>query len=164
MRNSVWLLWVIVAAGCSGENTAARVADLNRSNIQKAANLYSAYQMHNGVGPKDAATLKEFVSSGSGISPRRLEMMQIDLKNLDPIFISERDHKPFKLKPNVLAPSMTIAAVVFEDIGIDGKRQVAFNNGSVREVDDAKYKNLWENKDAELQRDPEAEAAAKKSG
>jgi len=152
-------LLALAVAGCSSDNTAARVAELNKKNIQKTANLYATYQMHNGmVGPKDLANLKEFVSSGIGLSPHRLELMQIDPKNLDHIFISERDHKPFRLKPSVQAVPRTIVAVVFEDTGIDGKRQVGFDNSSIQEVDDAKYKELWESKEPSAKSIPVSEA------
>src|SRR5271169_5273970 len=92
---------VSALAGCSGDNPGARVAELNKTNILKVANLYSAYQMqHSFAGPKDTAVLKQFVTNGD-ISQRRLDLMRIDPKNLDAIFVSERDGKPFKVKPSV---------------------------------------------------------------
>jgi hypothetical protein len=161
-RSGVVLLFVVAMVGCSSDNTTTRVAELNSANIQKVANLYMAYQQHHGPGPKDAAALKEFITRENGLSPHRLELMHIDPSNLDQIFTSERDHKPFKIKPSVVPQFPARSAVVFEDTGVDNKRMVGFNNSDVLEVDEAKYKGLWESKDsaAEAAADPEAAAAA----
>jgi hypothetical protein len=160
---SIALALAVVASGCS-ENGAARVAQLNKSNIQKVSNLYSLYyQLKSSSGPKDAAALKEFAASNS-IPTDRLEMMQIDPKNLDALFVSERDGKPFKIKPNVpMNPMVAASAVVFEDTGIDGQRQVGFTNSSVQEADNAKYTELWGGKNSSEPK-PNGSEAAKVGG
>jgi hypothetical protein len=141
----IGLALMIVAAGCSSDNTAARVASFNKTNIQKASNLYSLYyRAKSSSGPKDAAALKEFASKD--VAPEQLQLMQIDPKNVGAIFVSERDSKPFKVKPNVPSNPFAASAVVFEDTGVNGQRQVGFTNSTVQEVDDAKYKELWDGK------------------
>jgi hypothetical protein len=140
------LALIIVVGGCSSDNTAARVAQFNKSNIQKASNLYSLYyRAKSSSGPKDAAALKEFASKD--VALEQLQLMQIDPKNVDAIFVSERDGKALKVKPNVPSNPFAPGAVVFEDTGVNGQRQVGFTNSTVQEVNDAKYKELWDGKD-----------------
>lgn len=75
--------------------------------------------------------------------------MGIDPNNKTSIWVSERDHKPFKVRYRVDSPFGGIAAVVFEQDGIGGKRQVGFNNSKVEEADEARYKDLWEGRGVE---------------
>jgi hypothetical protein len=140
------LALMIVLGGCSSNDTAARVAQLNKSNIQKASNLYSLYyKAKSTAGPKDAAALKEFASKD--VAPEQLQLMQIDPKNVDAIFVSERDGKALKVKPSVPSNPFAAGAVVFEDTGVDGQRRVGFTDSTVKEVNDAQYKELWDGKD-----------------
>jgi hypothetical protein len=144
------LIVATVFAGCSSsDNTANRLAELDKTNIQKVANLYNAFiYQHGGFGPKVAAELKEFVIKG-GIAENNLRLMLIDPKNLDSIFISERDGQPFKIRPMVQGNPLKVSAVVFEEKGVDGRRQVGFTDSTVQEVDDAKYKELWKGASSE---------------
>src|SRR5438132_1610501 len=84
-----------VLAGCSGDNTAAQVAAVNTSNIQRLANMYSAFQNYKGGGGKGS-----------------------------------------------------VAAVVFEEAGKEGKKQFAFTGtgSKVEDLDDAAYAQLWSGK------------------
>ncbi len=69
--------------------------------------------------------------------------MGVDRDKMDAIFVSERDGKPFKIKFGAVrgfaAPHIPI---VFEAEG-DGRKQVAWTNAQVRDVDDAEYQQLW---------------------
>ena len=51
-----------------------------------------------GRGPKDEAEFKEFVRN---FDPNKLSMMKIDPNNVDGLFTSERDGKPFKIRYKV---------------------------------------------------------------
>jgi hypothetical protein len=145
-RHPLLLVLIGMLAGCSSNNVESQVAAMNSNNIKRMSNLYAAYQLRNGyVGPKDLATLKEFIQHG--LEPRRLEMMQIKPEEFDKLTISERDGKPFKIRFSVQSgPLIPSIPVVFEEAGVDGKRQIGFTDSSVREVDDAKYKELWSEK------------------
>src|SRR5262249_321953 len=105
-RHFIVLSFVFAVVGCSSsDDPSARVGELNKTNIQKVANLYYAFQLENGyVGPKDVDALRSFAKSGS-ISPQQLTMMKIDL-NDDKLFISERDGKPIKIRPSVVGGYM----------------------------------------------------------
>src|SRR4051794_25068880 len=79
--------------GCGGNSTANQVAAMNKSNIQRLANLYAAHQNYKGgKGPKDEASFRTFVTE---FDPNKLKMMQIDPGKVDDVFKSERDGQPF---------------------------------------------------------------------
>lgn len=138
-------LAVLVAlAGCSMDSVASGTAAKNDSNIKKVVNLYEAYQTYHGFqGPKDEKTFRDFVADGS-IPDKNLQMMGVDPKNLDSIFISERDGKPFKIRWGAMGGRFVVDALVFEDSGSGGKKMVAFNGPIVEDEDEARYKDLWE--------------------
>ena len=137
---------IFMAAGCGREDPTNRVAAMNDSNIKRLANLYMAHQMRRGSkGPANEAAFKEFIKNG--MAPHRLEMMQVNPNNADALFISERDGQPFVVRYGLSGGTMTALPVVFEQQGEGGKRLVAFTNGSVEEVDAARYEELLEGKD-----------------
>jgi hypothetical protein len=127
-------------AGCSGDRVAQQVAEMNASNIQRVSNIYAAFQNYkSGRGPKDEAEFKTFIKE---FDPAKLKMMGIDANNVDAVFVSERDGKPFKVRYQVGGGRGSVAPVVFEQVGKDGKKQVGFTGGKVEEADDADYKQL----------------------
>jgi hypothetical protein len=130
--------------GCSRDKTAEQVGEMNKSNIQRISNMYAAYQnMKGGGGPKDEADLKAWIRD---YDPAKLAMMKIDANNLDGLFTSERDSKPFKIRYKVGGGRGSVDPVVFEQEGVGGKKQVGFTGGRVDEVDDDTYKQLWAGK------------------
>ncbi|HEY2827311.1 MAG TPA: hypothetical protein VGJ04_06895 [Pirellulales bacterium] len=144
-RNFVLGMLLLVAASCSSDNVANVVAAKNDANIKRVVNLYNAYQStHGWLGPKDEKSLRDYVTDHN-IPDQNLEMMGIDPKNLDGIFKSDRDGKPFKIRYGVMGGRGGVTdAIVFEDTGVGGQRLVAFNGPVVVAVDDARYKDLWE--------------------
>jgi hypothetical protein len=133
------------SGGCSSDNVASQVASLNDANIKQVANLYYAYQRSHGwQGPKDEATLKQFVKND--MDPNKLALMKIDPSKIDDIFISQRDQKPFKIKFSVGGGPGANVPVVFEASGVDGKRQVGFTGPLVQDVDSSQYDALWNGK------------------
>jgi hypothetical protein len=132
--------------GCSNK-VAEQVAAMNTSNSQRLANMYSAYQnFRGGQGPKDEAEFKKFIQE---YDPAKLKMMGIDPNKLDALFVSERDNKPFKIRYKVGGGRGSVAAVVFEQEGLGGKKQVAYTgNTKVDEVDDPTYQQLLAGKGA----------------
>jgi hypothetical protein len=133
-----------LSVGCETDNSLKELAGMNTSNIQRLSNLYAGF--HNakgGSGPKDEAEFKEFIKA---YAPDRLTAMGIDANNLDKTFTSERDNKPFKIRYKVGGGRGAVVAVVFEQDGVGGKKQVGFTGGKVEEVDDAEYATLWSGK------------------
>jgi len=128
--------------GCSGSKVASQIAAMNDCNIKRVCNLYTAYQVsHSWMGPKDEATWKSFISKQ--MDGKQLEMMGVDPTKLDADFISERDNSPFKVRYGMGGGPGAKVAVVFEEKGVSGKRQVAYTNGVVEEVADEQYTDLW---------------------
>lgn len=142
-------IMLIVISGCSSDRTAADVAAKNKSNIQRLANMYSAFQnMKSSAGPKDEAEFKDFIKN---YAADKLKMMSIDANNLDEAFKSERDGQAFKVRYKVGGGKGSVAPVVFETKGKEGKKQVGFTGGSeskVEDVDDARYNDLWAGKES----------------
>jgi hypothetical protein len=136
---------ILLLGGCSGDEGASAIAAVNGSNLQRLTNLYSAYQFdHYGPGPANETEFKAWIKKNMG--PSRLELMHIDPNNIDGVFISERDHKPFKIRYGVSGGHGSGNAVVFEQDGVDGKKQVGANGGIVMDVDDAQYQEMWSGK------------------
>jgi hypothetical protein len=131
---------LVAASGCSRE--AGQIHALNSSNAQRLGNFYAAFQTSHGwQGPKDEAELKTYILAQPADV---LKNMGIDPDKRDEIWTSDRDHKPLKVRWGVQSTFGSLAAVVFEQEGAGGKRQVAFNNTKVEDVDEARYKELWE--------------------
>jgi hypothetical protein len=129
--------------GCSSRSDAdSAIAAVNKTNIQRLANLYLTYQsLHEWHGPKDEAQFKTFLHS---FNAHMLSRIGVDPTALEPLFISERDGQPFKIRYGVQGSSMgSSAPVIFESVG-DGKRRlVGFLDMQQREVDEAEYNSLW---------------------
>lgn len=132
-------------AGC-GNRASQQVAALNTSNVQRLANLYSAFQFRKGGrGPKDEAEFKNFIKT---YPSDKLAMMQVDLNNLDGLFRSERDGQTLKIRYGVRGGPAAIAAVIFEQEGKNGTKQVAYTGTSkVKDVDEATYQEVWAGKE-----------------
>ena len=140
LRTAAAAALVALLGGCSGK-TAKEVGAMNTSNIQRVANIYSAFQNYKGGrGPKDEAEFKAFIKD---FDPEKLKMMGIDPGNVDGLFVSERDGQPFKVRYKVGGGRGAVAPVVFEQAGAEGKKQVAFTgNSKVEDADDATYQKL----------------------
>ncbi len=138
-----FLLLLVVLAGCTREiDVNEAIAKVNETNIQRLANLYFAFQMkHDWQGPADEAEFKAFLRS---YNPQKLTRIGIDPNAIDELFNSERDGKPFKIRFSVVGSAMgSSEPVIFESVGVDGKRMVGFLDMVQREVDDAEYEDLW---------------------
>jgi len=106
---------LVPALGCSRDYSGV-VAGMNRSNIQRLSNFYAAFQRsQTGIGPKSEADLKRFIQAQPLAT---FQWMGIDPNKRDDIWISERDHKPFKVRYGVDSPFSAVAAVVFEQEGV----------------------------------------------
>ncbi|MGI9456016.1 MAG: hypothetical protein ACR2NU_05605 [Aeoliella sp.] len=137
-------LLIGVIAGCGGGNYPdAAIARVNETNIQRLANLYFTYQMKNEWrGPADQQAFSEFIRN---YNPKKLTRIGIDPSAIDELFVNERDGKPFKIRYSVAGSAMgSSEPVIFESVGLRGKRMVGFLNMEQREVDEAEYNDLWE--------------------
>jgi len=125
---------LIFIAGCGRDDSPQGVlARVNKSNIQRLANLYHKYQSeHRWVGPPNEDAFRKYVQS---LPPSRLEMLGIKPNDLDGLFRSERDGEEFVFRYNVPGSAMgKVDPVVFERVGVKGKRMVGFTNKPPIEV------------------------------
>ena len=132
-------------SGCGSGNTPENaIADSNKTNIQRLANLYSLFQIQNKLrGPTDEAEFKMFIRN---VDAKALGPMGIDTSNLDELFTSEDDGEPFVIRYGVdSGPRGSKQPVIFEKTGSGGKRSVAFLNMVQRDVDDQEYEELLSN-------------------
>lgn len=129
-----------ILGGLIGCNTSINpddaVAAANSTNIQRVTNLYLAYQANNNwIGPADEATLKDFIR---GLPESQLTRIGVNTGQLDQLFISDRDGKPFEIRYKVVGNVRgSEEPVVFEAEGSGGQKMVGFLNMTQREVDSA---------------------------
>lgn len=145
------LLLLILLSGCRGEIDAnSAVAEVNDTNLQRLGSLYFAYQAkHHWQGPEDEEQFKEFLHN---YNPDKLSRMGVDPNAIDELFISERDGEPFKIRYSVAGSAMgSSEPVIFESVGVNGKRMVGFLNMERQEVDQQQYEELWQGKAASLE-------------
>ena len=110
-------------AGC---NRRPAFTDIYDSNIKKVHVLYNVFLEGNGYrGPKDEADFKGYLSSDP-TARHLVKRLELDPDNLDEIFISERDGEPFVIRYGL--NGIQDHAIVFEKIGVEGMRFVAFVN------------------------------------
>lgn len=106
--------------GCRTEN---QVAKIYSTNIKKVHQCYLMYMENNGYkGPKDEAEFKNYLKT----DPTAIYLMkraEITPEGVDDIFISERDGEPFKIRYGL--KGVADFAIVFESVGVEGKRLVA---------------------------------------
>lgn len=118
--------------GCRSEN---KVAKIYSTNIKKVHQCYLMYMENNGYkGPKDEAELKNYLKT----DPTAIYLMkraEITPETVDDIFISERDGEPFKIRYGL--KGVADFAIVFETIGVEGKRLVALT--PPRETEEDEY-------------------------
>jgi hypothetical protein len=137
---------LLTSTGCSQkDNVEAEVAAMNTSNILRLCNMYAAFQNYKGRAPDNDAEFRTFIKD---FEPKKLAMMGIDPNNLDAVFTSERDRKPFKIRFKVGGGRGSVDPVVFEQDGTNGTKQVAFTGGKVQDADAATYQQLWAGKPA----------------
>jgi len=97
---------------------------------------YSRYVgRHQGHLPPDEASLKSFMrSEGKGA------LSKGSVADIDALFSSERDDKPLVISYGSSSPNREFTPeliVAQEQIGVEGRRLVAFPSGAVRELDQA---------------------------
>ena len=142
LRRLAWLgpFVLILVAGCGGVNeldspTAAKLKALGNFYLEHAAS-------HGKRGPADE---KEFKKHLRGAPDFILKNYGLDPDNIDAAFMSERDQEPFVVFYGQGIGSVSghsAPLVAHEKTGKNGRRLVAFANGKVDLVDDARLEEL----------------------
>jgi hypothetical protein len=133
-------LLLILISGCGPKGPS--LAELNNTNILRARAAYGVYLISHGLkGPKSKEELMDYLKN-SETARVKLKKIDVSQDSIDEIFISERDGEPFKIRYGLRG--MSDHAVIFESVGVDGKRMVAYNTPV--ELDDAAYEKAWKGK------------------
>lgn len=140
-----FFLGLLLLAGCPKDKATDMFNSVNGSNIQRLANLYCVYQAaHEFKGPKDEPQFRQFISE---MPPSRLKYYSVDASQLDQLFVSERDQKPFIIRWDLTAKSRQgLVPMVFEQQGVDGKYMIGFSSFEIREVDRSEYEQYLNGK------------------
>jgi hypothetical protein len=129
-------LMALTLTGCSSEEV-TQVAP-TESSIKELSIMYGGFVGRNGGRPpRSYDEFKAYVTKNlsTGSSPKTPEQ-------ITQILTSPRDQQPFKVVTGtvpVVAPGEQVP-VVYEAVGVDGMRAVAFSLGKVELLDDAKLK------------------------
>ncbi|MFO1063842.1 MAG: hypothetical protein U0892_08275 [Pirellulales bacterium] len=139
LASLVCLVGTLLLGGCSNN---APQAERESSNLKPLAVYYGRYVgQHRGKSPADEKELKEFIRKQP-----TTELEAFGIKDVDALFISSRDKKPYKFsfqQKSVMPGS--IAVFAWEQDGVDGKRYVGGTLGQIEEVDEAKFRELVPN-------------------
>jgi hypothetical protein len=116
-------------------------APLQESTIKPLAMLYGQFTGQNqGRPPANEEEFKRFIRErGMGT------LKQFNIPDVDSLFISPRDKQPYVViygqpkGPPALAGQ---PVVVYEKVGVGGKRYVASSLGAVEEVDETRFREL----------------------
>lgn len=111
MKTSRWSIGVAVVAasmatvaGCSSSTDVNSIMrSINDSNGKRLANFYAMYQTRSRSfsGPVDQTAFEKFISA---TNPAELEAMGVNVADVDKLFFSERDGKPFIFRYGVKKP------------------------------------------------------------
>lgn len=116
--------------GCGG--AASGDATGQTSHLRTLVSLYTYATSQLRHEPKSEAEFKEFIAKSGGPVLQRLELTSPDV-----LFVSERDGQPLTV---VYAPrpvGVDSQVVAYEQTGVDGRRQVGFKLGEIKELDEA---------------------------
>lgn len=127
------LVFAIVAAvgnGCAKTDDSAMKRET--SHVRLLTNLHVMAANKLGHVPQDEREFKRAI----GLLKVSAEKLKVD--SIDELFVSERDGKPLVVLYGQLPKGSDV--VVYEQVGINGKRQVGHRIGMVEELDEAQLK------------------------
>lgn len=128
------LVGFITTLGCGQRAPAPK--EESEVHILKIAMLWNGYR--NAHSKKPPASVDELKAWALTLKPDQLATYKID--NVEDAFISPRDHQPYQLVKPGKTPGGMMPYLVYEKVGVKGKRMTASNMGSTREIDEAKLK------------------------
>ena len=126
----------VPSSGCGGSGRESQ--EREESNLKPLALLYGQFiGQHRGRPPASQEEFKEFIrSSGSQ------QLASFGVTDLESLFVSSRDQKPYVVLYAKDAPVGTARVVAYEQEGRDGTRFVANDLGEVQEVDEARFTEM----------------------
>jgi hypothetical protein len=127
---------VISCGGCGASDPTpalkAAVLRANSTNSKRLATLYSRYHARFFSGPRDEPTFKKFIADRP---VAELEELGASSGDIDALFVSERDKRPFFIRYGLSLTDARSRAIVLETEGLNGKALVLFGGtGGIREA------------------------------
>lgn len=136
---TLWLsLACFACGGCGGSRRAESVSG-GRAVLEEVNRAYVTHLRTNRYRPP--ASREEFkkILQQAGDSA----LQRAGVKTVDELFVSPRDSQPLVIKYGKDASKLLERGVVaYEQTGVAGRRLVAFDLGSVKEVDENEFKEL----------------------
>jgi len=138
-------MWLgLVSLGLSvGCRSRSASAETESSNLKPLAVYYGRFVNSNrGRGPKDENELKEFIRKRPAD-----ELKQMGISDVESMFVSARDKKPYKFKfeTKPAIPGQASNIFAWEQEGVGGTRFVGGTLGEVMEVNEEKFRQLVPN-------------------
>ena len=128
--------------GCGKGHVASVVGEANKTKIQRVKNAYLLYQGRMLKAAENKEELVDFIKTNSKIE-KNLKLMQIDRNTFEENFVSDRDGAEYFLRYGTFvrdrAPEEPL---VFETVGVEGKKQVVWSGGKVEEYEGKEYDKL----------------------
>ena len=129
-------VFTAASAGCRAKDESA--ATRETSHVRVLTNLHALASNKLGHVPHDMQEFKQTIAK----LPVSMEKLKVG--SIDELFVSERDGLPLIV---VYGSTPAVSdVVVYEQTGVNGKRQVGHRIGMVEEVDEAQYKSLMASK------------------
>ena len=129
----ILVLSFLLAFGCGPRQVPQKP---EKTHVQHLAQAYQAYKSANGATPPSEKAFKSFLAS---LPPERARAFGLEGGNVDALFVSPRDGKPYAVS---YAPPVGGAPIIHEQEGKAGKRYLARPTGQVEEVDEARFRQL----------------------
>lgn len=142
--NWKWLAAVyFLAAVCGCSDRGRSNVEQEASSLKPIAIYYGSFVGQNrGQPPKSEAEFKAYLRE-----QKNAESLKASFKitDIDKMFISSRDNKPYVIYYGVIPNSSGPAGapvIAYEEQGLGGKRFVASAVGAVQEVDEAEFRRM----------------------
>lgn len=121
-------------AGCGGGSGDVRSKET--SHIRAITSLYAKSVSILGRNPANEQELKEVIAQSD------VNLAVFGVASSDELLISERDGQPLVIvygqSPKGVAPGV----ITYEQVGVDGSRQVGFKIGQIEDADAARFAEL----------------------
>jgi hypothetical protein len=129
-------LGALALSGCGANELESPTA----VRLKGLAVVFLDYAVSKGTGPADEATLKKHMNN---LPDFVLEMNGVDPKSAN-LFVSDRDGEPFVFiwGSSISVGNPNTPVLAHEKSGKDGQRLVAFADGELALVDDARFDEL----------------------
>lgn len=165
MRLMITLLALTpVLFGCGKGHVASVVGDANKTKLQRVKNCYLLYQGRMLKAAENKEELVDFIKTNSKID-KNLNLMGVDRNTFEENFVSDRDGAEYFIRYGTFvrdrAPEEPL---VFETVGVEGKKQVIWSSGRVDEYEGKEYDKLKSGKfRREKFKGPDLKGEAKKA-